>query len=256
MSQCHDTYGIQGVADDVLGTVARLPVRVRDLMTVKPITVEPTATIKEIAQVLLDHDIRSVPVVDIGDQLVGMVGEADLVCREGFPSVRSHSLAGLVESVLAEHQHHWTQRTQGLTAGEIMTTDVVTCEPHEIVSGVARRMVLRAVRSVPVVEGGRLVGILSRHDILRLFNRPDPEIRRNVAAYLANPLWAPESHMIEPAVRDGVVVLSGSVCFPNDRRLVVSILGQIPGVIGVVDHLTVKDPEPRPAYVRDTDWRA
>ncbi len=262
MSQCHDVYEIQGAPEDALGEVAHLPVRavvgvrVRDLMSTDPISVEPTATVKDIAQILLDHDIRSVPVVDIGDQLIGMVGEADLVCREGFPNVRSHSLAGWVESAIAEHHHHWTERTQGLTAGEIMTTDLVTCEPDDFVSVVARRMVLRGVRSVPVIEGGRLVGILSRHDVLRLFNRPDSEVRRNVAAYLASPVWAPENHTIEPEVRDGVVVLRGSVCFPSDARFVCSVLGHIPGVTEVVNHLTVKYTEPRPSYLRDTDWRA
>lgn len=66
---------------------------VRDLMTSNPVTVEPGATVKDIAHIMLEHDVRCVPVIDIGEQLVGVVSEADLLCREGYPTVRNHHLA-------------------------------------------------------------------------------------------------------------------------------------------------------------------
>jgi CBS domain-containing protein len=71
-------------------------------MTPKPVTVEPTATVKDIAHVRLEHDVRCLPVVDIGDQLVGIVSEADLVCREGDPTVRSHHLSPLIDEAPVE----------------------------------------------------------------------------------------------------------------------------------------------------------
>jgi CBS domain-containing protein len=234
---------------------ATLPVLVRDIMTSTPVTVEPTATVKDIAHVLLERDVRCVPVVDIGDQLVGVVSEADLVCREGYPTVRSHHLAALIDAAVAEHRHHWTARAEGLTAGEIMTTDLITCLPTEPIALVVRRMLHGGVRTLPVIEDGHLVGVLSRHDILHLFDRPDPEVRDAVGDLLANPLWAPEGHDIQVEVLDGVVMLTGSVLHPRDRHLVGDRIRQVPGVIEVVNRLSWREPDPKPAFTRDTDWR-
>lgn len=232
-----------------------VPVLVRDLMTSTPITVEPTATVKDIAHILLQHDIRCVPVVDIGDALIGVVSEADLVCREGYPTVRSHHLAAFIDEAVAERRHHWTARAEGLTAGEIMTTDLITCAPAEPVAVVVRRMLQHNVRTLPVIEGGQLVGVLSRHDILPLFDRSDTEIRDSIAELLADPLWAPEGHAVQAEVLDGVVILTGSVLHPSDEVVVCSVVGQVPGVIEVADRLTSREPEPKPAYLHDTDWR-
>jgi CBS domain-containing protein len=229
-----------------------LPVLVRDVMTSDPVTVEPTATVKDIAHVLLERNIRCVPVVDIGDQLVGIVSEADLVCREGYPTVRSHHLAAMINEAVAEHRHHWKARAEGLTAEELMTTDVLTCAPAEPVAIVVRRMIRHDVRTLPVLKDGRLVGVLSRHDILSLFDRPDAEIRAEMTALLASPLWMPEGHAVQAEVLDGVVILTGSVLHPSDQRVVSSVVGQLPGVIEVVDRLTWREPEPKPAYARET----
>jgi CBS domain-containing protein len=223
------------------------PVEVRDLMTSNPVTVEPTATVKEIAHVLLQHDVGCVPVVDIGDQLAGLVSEADLVCREGYPTVRSHHLAAMIDEAVADHRHHWTARAEGLIAQEIMTTDVVTCRPTETVGIVVRRMLRHGLRTLPVVDNGHLVGVLSRHDILALFDRPDAEVRAGVTQLLADPLWAPDSHDVDVEVRDGVVILTGTVQHPSDRRLVHNLVAEVPGVIEVVDRLTSQTPDPKPA---------
>src|SRR5262249_13799401 len=181
------------------------PVEVRDLMTSTPVTVEPTATIKDIAHVLLKHDVSCVPVADVGEQLAGVVSEADLVCREGYPTVRSHHLAGMIDEAIADRRHHWRARAEGLTAQEIMSTDLVTCAPTETVGIVVRRMLRHGLRALPVVEDRHLVGVLSRHDILGLFDRPDGEVLAGVTELLADPLWAPDGHAVEVEVLDGVV---------------------------------------------------
>ena len=214
-----------------------LPVLVRDLMTGNPVTVEPTATVKDMAEIMLDRDIRCVPVVDVGDLLIGVVSEADLICREGCPSIRNHHLADLVGAAVAEHRHHWKERAKGLTAGEIMTADITTCTPDEPVAIVSRRMLKQDLRTLPVTVDRRLVGILSRHDLLRLFDRPDPEVRSRVAAVLGNPLWAPEGHQVHATVIDGVVTLTGSVRHQGDIGVICSVIRQVPGVIEVVSRL-------------------
>ena len=246
MSQCHDEYEAEP-------DFAHLPVRVEDVMTTKAVTVAPTAGVKEIAQILLDHDIRSVPVVDLGDELVGVVSEADIICRE-CPSVSHHSLKVFAARLLGT-DHGWERRAEGLTAGEIMSTEVVTCSPRDSVALAAERMLSNNVRMIPVVERGQLVGVLSRHDVLKMFDRPDFWVRARVNKLLADVLWAPEGHSVTAHVIDGVVRLTGSVRYPSDAGVIVSIVSEVPGVVEVIDRMTADYPEPKPSLLRDTDWR-
>lgn len=232
---------------DSRGKNPHLPVLVRDLMTATAVTVEPTATVKDIAEVLLDRDIRCVPVVDVGNHLVGVVSEADLICREGCPSIRSHNLSDLVESIAVEHRHHG-ERAEGLTAGEIMTENVITCRPDEPVAIVTRRMLRHELRTLPVTQDGRLMGVLSRHDVLRLFDRPDPEVRERVADLLADPLWSPDDHHVQARVMDGVVTLTGTVHYATEVDAVGSAVGQLPGVIEVVNRVSAEQPGAKPAF--------
>jgi CBS domain-containing protein len=232
-------------------SVASLPLQVEDVMTSPAVTVEPAATVKEIAEILIRHDIRAVPVVDIGDVLVGLVSEADVICRE-CPTARRHTLGAFVDRLLG-HEHDWAEKAEGITAGEIMTTPVIFCAPSDLVAVAARRMLVEDVRMMPVVKDGQLVGVLSRHDILRVFDRPDTEIRRRIAQFLASPLRSPDGHKVRAEVLDGVVRLSGSVRYPGDIAIVVSVIGEVPGVIEVRDQLTAELPEPKLTDLAEAD---
>jgi CBS domain-containing protein len=232
-----------------------LPVLVSDVMTGQPVSVEPTATIKEMAHLLLDRDIRAVPVVDIGGVVVGVVAEADLISRAGYPVVRSRQLSGLIQDALVEHHRHWLERSGGLTAGEIMTCDVVSCRSDEPVAIAGRRMLRCDVRTLPVIDEGRLVGMLSRHDLLHLYDRPDREVHARIRELLADPSWAPEGHHVQHSVHDGVVLLTGTVLHPSDQDVVTAIVRQVPGVLEVANRTTATEAEPRPAFLHDADWR-
>ncbi len=231
-----------------------LPVLVRDVMTRDPITVGPAATVKDIAHLLLERDIRCVPVIDVGDILIGVVSESDLISRAGYPTVRSHHLADLVEGTLDEHRHHWSARAEGVTAGEIMTSDLIACRPDEPVAIVTRRMLRMGVRTLPVVDDDRLVGVVSRHDLLRLFDRPDSEIRNRIEQLLADPLWAPDEHSAEFSVRDGVVTLTGTVRRESDVSVLAAVVRQVPGVIEVFNRMSARGAAPRSRDLRPTDW--
>lgn len=244
MTQCHDSYETDRVAS------ARIPLLVRDVMTSPAVTIEPAATVKDIAGVLLGHDIRAVPVVDIGDVLVGVVSEADVICRSCHKA-RRHILEAMVDRLLG-HDHGWADKAEGITAGEIMTREVIACTPTEPVAVAARRMLAQDVRILPVVENGRLTGVISRHDILRLFDRPDREVRARIAELLDS-IWAPEGQHIAAEVLDGVALLSGSVRYPGDSQAVASFISGIPGVIEVKNNLVAERPEPRPSYFGESD---
>ena len=118
-----------------------------------------------------------------------------------------------------------------------MSEALVTCTPDEPVTIVSRRMLRSDVRTLPVIEGNRLVGILSRHDLLKLFDRPDTEIREWIAKLLSDQLWAPPDHHVQAEVRDGVVILSGTVSGASDVVTVGRAVRQVPGVIEVVNRL-------------------
>jgi CBS-domain-containing membrane protein len=194
-----------------------------------------------------------VPVVDIGDVVVGMVSEADLISREGFSTVRSHHLAGLVEPPAAENGHHWAVRAEGISAGELMTTRVVSCGLDEPLATVVRRMLQHDVRSLPVLDEGRLVGIVSRRDCLALFDRPDVELAAAISTLLADARWTPEGQSIGVAVIDGVVTLSGQTRYSRDRDFVCDLARQAPGVVEVVSRLSAQycDPDATDSFSDD-----
>jgi CBS domain-containing protein len=130
-----------------------------------------------------------------------------------------------------------------------MTTDVVTARPDEDIRTVARRMLERGVKRLPVVEGDRLVGIVSRHDLLRLFHRRDADIAAEIEAKLASPRYSPENHEVTFSVDDGVVTLEGKVAFEGEVPVVEGLAWGVPGVVHVINRVEFEFPERRGSSV-------
>jgi CBS domain-containing protein len=215
--------------------------KVRDVMTTAVITVEPTTTFKETAERLLDYGISGLPVVD-GGRLVGLVTEADLMSKEAFGSRTRRPLEAVID--LLKGDRRWAGKAPGLTASEVMTTDLVTARPDEDIRVAARRMLERGVKRLPVVEGERLVGIVSRHDLLRLFHRSDTAVAAEIEAKLASARYAPEDHEVTFSVEDGVVTLEGKVILEGELAVVEGLAWHVPGVVHVVNRLEFKFPDP------------
>lgn len=210
--------------------------KVRDVMTSAVITVQPETTFKETAQRLLDYGVTGLPVVDGEGRLVGLVTEADLMSKEAFGTRKHRPLEALLDQLTGEAR--WVGKAAGLTAGQVMTTDVVTARPNEDIRVAARRMLDRQVKRLPVVEDDRLVGIVSRHDLLRLFHRSDADIAAEIETKLASPLYSPEDHTVSFSVEDGVVTLDGRVRFEGELPVVVGMAWGVPGVVHVVSRVT------------------
>ena len=219
--------------------------KVRDVMTNGVVSVLPTATFKEVAERLVDLGVSGLPVVDTDGTLLGVVTEADLMSKEAFGPRRRHVLS-LVTAYLQGHDPRWLHKAAVSTAGDLMSTDPTTATPDERVDAAARRMLDLGVKRLPVVENGRLVGIVTRRDLLRSFVRSDDDIAKEVAARLCSPRFVPEDHHLGYSVADGIVTLTGSVHFPSHLAVVEGVIRGIPGVVDVVrTELTVEEPEPR-----------
>jgi CBS domain-containing protein len=193
-------------------------VRVREVMSSPVVAVPPGMPLKEVANVLVVRGISAVPVVDAGE-LVGILSEADLVPLELAPDPRAH-LAPLPEAA----------PTASRIASEAMTRDVIALPEEADVADAGRLMLERRIKSIPVVRGRRVVGIVARRDLLEVLARGDEEIARDLEALLAAELGSQGPYQV--TVRDGVVDLTGPAD-PVDRRLATLLARGVPGVLEV-----------------------
>ena len=192
--------------------------RVRDVMSSPVVTVPPDMRLKEVADLLVGHRINAVPVVD-DEALVGIVTEADLISLELAPDPRAH-LAQLPDPPVGVPR----------VAAEIMTRPVVALAEDADAAEAGRLMLERRIRSIPVVRGRQVVGIVARRDLLEVLARSDRDIAGDLEALLAAELGAPSPYRI--TVRDGIVELTGPTD-PTRRKLATVLTRGVPGVVEV-----------------------
>ncbi len=143
--------------------------KVREIMTSPVITVRPETTVRELADILAQNKISGVPVVDDQDRMLGMVSEADVIVQDAdlhFP----YYVQFLESVIYLQSVHKFEERFRkafGSKVSEIMTEDVISVSPDRTVREVATLMADRKINRVPVTENGRLVGIVTRGDIVR-----------------------------------------------------------------------------------------
>lgn len=193
---------------------------IRDVMSRLVVTVTPDTTVKEAAGLLVERGFNALPVVD-GDELVGIVTEADLVPLETRPDPRSHLGPATAD----------LYRIVPYAVAEVMTRGVLTLPPDADAARAAHLMLERHLRSVPITGQGRLVGIVTRRDLLRVLARRDEEIRWELMALLADEL---PDHPVIVEVADGIVTLRfRSWLGPRDRRIAELLANTVPGVLSV-----------------------
>jgi CBS domain-containing protein len=215
--------GRDGVVSPTGDDVERLPIRrglrVADLMTRDVVVVTPSTPLRATVRLLVERRIAGVPVCDATGAVVGVVSEADILARGRGADRRAHGA----------HRPPLEART----AGEAMSSPAVTIDSGRSVSDAARLMLERRVNRLPVVDDGRLVGIVARSDLVRAFDRSDEELLREICdGVLLGWLWIDPSP-IEIEVVDGVVTLCGRVASEPEHGLVVSHVQRVPGVVAV-----------------------
>jgi CBS-domain-containing membrane protein len=210
--------------------------RVRDVMTTSVVTVDRITPYKEIASLLFEHQISGVPVLALGRQVVGVVSEGDLIAPLERRPRRRSGHGGRLRQRARRGQAHTE-----LTAGEMMTAPAVTIHADASVAAAARLMNAHNVRRLPVVDDtGKLVGLVSRRDLISVFLRPDAEIAQQARRLLAEILPA-DAGAIKVTVHNGVVVLVGEAGPAGERDLIPiaeRLVWDIDGVVDVVSKIT------------------
>ncbi|GCD95840.1 CBS domain-containing protein [Embleya hyalina] len=207
--------------------------RIEDVMTRDVATVGPDAEFRDIVAALDARRISALPVVDAERRILGIVSEADLLRAQVEQAEDAHFPTGLRRLT----NRHTTG--DGHTARDLMTTPVVSVDPVSSTLRGARLMDRRRVKRLPVVDtDGRLIGIVSRCDLLRTFLRPDADIRSEIEHdVLRGALWL-EPGTIVVDVRDAVVCLSGAVDNRSLIDIVVRLCRAVDGVESVNHTLT------------------
>ncbi|HEX2031319.1 MAG TPA: CBS domain-containing protein [Actinomycetota bacterium] len=190
--------------------------QVRDVMTVAVSSIHPRTPVKVVAGLFLRNRISGAPVLDEDRRVVGVVSESDLLpVREGRP------------------------RASAAVAADVMTSPVVTLTEDDTVTEAARVLQRHRIKRAPVLRHGRLVGIVTRADLLRPYLRTDAEIAAEAEGELLHPALGITPRTVGVSVDAGIVRLDGRVGDERLRSLVVRLVRAVDGVVDVIDRLEV-----------------
>jgi CBS domain-containing protein len=206
--------------------------KVRDVMTPEVVVVAPECGFKHIVDVLADFRVSALPVVE-DDTVIGIVSEADLLHKVEF------SDGTQPPRHFERHSRRISRiKAAGETARAIMSTPVITVEPDASLATAARLMEQHRVKRLPVVDDGRLVGIVARRDLLRRYLRPDAEIQQEIRDdVLVRRMWTDPTE-IQVTVLDGRVTLRGCPHRRSTTIMAVRLAGRVDGVVGVTNEMT------------------
>jgi len=221
--------------------------QVRSAMTSPVIGVEPGASIADAVRLMLGHKISGLPVMTAAGELVGVVSEGDFLRRTEL-GTEPH-LSGLLRFLESSGKKADTYiHTHGRKVSEVMTTDVSTIEAGATLEDAVEAMLHRHVKRLPVVEDGKVVGIVSRSDLMRALldalpsakgDADDDRMRDAVERELAAQIWASS---IRVAVKGGVVTLTGSIFDERARQAALIAAENVAGVKSVIDEVMWIEP--------------
>ncbi|HEX9031802.1 MAG TPA: CBS domain-containing protein [Streptosporangiaceae bacterium] len=202
-----------------------MPSLVAEVMTYNVVAVRQEAEFKEIVAVMHRRRVSAFPVLDAGDRVIGVVSEADLLPREAYPARPA--------AARHEQRRRVPVKADALTAAELMTSPAITITADATVTEAARVMHSHKVKRLPVVdEDQRLVGIVSRVDLLGVYDRPDAQIQVEIVERVLAGEFVFDPREFTVVVSGGVVTISGKL---ERQEVALSLLETIWDVAGVVD---------------------
>ncbi|MGZ8688135.1 MAG: CBS domain-containing protein [Gaiellaceae bacterium] len=210
--------------------------KVQDVMTTDVTTTNVDASLKEAALELVRHRISGMPVVNGDGHVVGVVSEADILAKEGDDR---RGGSGFLQWLVDPGDPWITARFDAVTVGDAMSRPALTIGPDRPLTEVATIMLDQGINRLPVVdEDGKLIGLVSRGDLVRAFARPDAEIRHEIEEdVIRKALWL-DPTTVDVTVTNGVVTLSGEVASAADAELLPTFTRKVPGVVEVSSSLT------------------
>ena len=214
-----------------------------DVMTSPAVTVDVDTPYHRIAELLAEHDISALPVLDAGNDLVGVVSEGDLMAKP-----ETYDQLDPPPSARFGHARAVRHKADATSAHDLMSSPAITVTETATVAEAARIMDRHRVKRLPVLDGtGRLVGIMSRADVLRLFLRKDEELREEILREVFERVLWTDTDAIEVRVREGMVTLLGRLDNRTDVDLAARLTATQDGVVAVDNQLTCESDEPRRA---------
>jgi CBS domain-containing protein len=202
--------------------------RVGDIMSTPVISVTPEHSLKAVARLFQRNRIAAVPVLD-GGRVVGVVSKTDIVRREqAFELERGRRLGGRLR--------RGTRAASLATVGDVMVSPAITVEPTLSAVGCAWLMTEHDAHHLPVLDRGKLIGIVSRSDLVRAFARSDEQIRAEIVEQIL-PSFAPAADDVEITVSNGEVVLTGEVDDESTLRLLPHAVRSVIGVAEITCEL-------------------
>jgi CBS domain-containing protein len=227
---------------------------VRDVMNARVIALKRTADFKEIISVLRRHRVSACPVVNDAGQVIGVVSEADLLFKEADPGTPCGSIR--LRWKLSEES-----KVNAVTAGHLMTSPAVTIHPDAPVTVAARIMQDRRLKRLPVVtDDGTLIGIVSRADVLSVYERPDADILDEVRSVIIAGEFGLDPASFTVTVTSGIVTITGLIEDPDTALELVARVRHAEGVVAVRDRLTIGEnssdamPSGRSAQAAAASW--
>lgn len=225
--------------------------RASDVMSVNLVTIRSDATVRQAVGLMLERRLSGLPVVDADNDLVGIVTEGDLLHRTEIGTERRRPrwlefLLGsgvMAEDYVAANARH---------VSEIMTRDVVTAASDAALPALVELMDRHRIKRIPIVQDRKLIGIVSRADLLRALKgalapdwpqpfRSDEDVLSEIRAELDRTACIPKAS-IEASVRDGIVELRGSITDQRERAAIRVAVANVRGVRAIHDHILWVDP--------------
>jgi CBS domain-containing protein len=206
---------------------------VKDIMTTRVIWVRKDASYRELATALRKYRVSAFPVLDEDGTIIGVVSEADMLAKEALAGGENGLPGGA--GILRGHDQ---EKARGITAGDLMTATPVTVSPDDTVEHAAQLMYTRRVKRLPVLDAGRhLVGIISRADVLSVFDRSDADIRKDIRTGVLRQEFSVNPGTFKVTVKDGVVTLAGKPETSEVGQQIVRKVRHVQGVVAVRDRL-------------------
>lgn len=207
-----------------------MPSLVGEVMTYNVVAVRREAEFKEIVAVMHRRRVSAFPVLDPADRVIGVVSEADLLPHEAFPGRPGGN---------GRQPRRTPAKSTALTAEKLMTSPAITIGPDATVTEAARIMHSRKVKRLPVIDAdGRLVGIVSRVDLLGVYDRPDGQICTEITERILAGDFVLDPREFAVTVASGVVTISGRVAHQKDAVRLLQAIWDVAGVVDVRDRLS------------------